>query len=343
MPSTLRPDRSVAVAGWLLCVALLIIAMVIVGGATRLTGSGLSITEWKPISGALPPLGEQDWRLLFAKYQAIPQYRLINSDMTLEAFKSIFWWEWAHRLLGRVFGLVLLLPFALFLWLRQIPNGLLGRCAGLLGLGAMQGLVGWWMVASGLTDRVSVSPERLAVHLGMAFAMLILVSWTALDALMGPQRAATRSPWYRASALLLGGSYLQAMLGALVAGNKAGLVYNDWPMMNDQWLPDHYWGATLWSTLVHSPGAVQLHHRLLAYALWAGAIVAAVLALRTQTAAAPVRNAICTLAMLLTAQAALGIATLMLHVPVWLALMHQLGAAIILLAATGATWTARRY
>ena len=175
MTSFLRSDRSRAVAVWLFITAAMVVAMVVVGGATRLTDSGLSITEWKPITGAIPPLSQADWQAEFARYQAIPQFRLVNPDMDLAAFKSIYWWEWSHRLLGRLLGLVFAAPLIWFAIRREIPRRLMLRLAGIAVLGGLQGVAGWWMVASGLVDRVSVAPERLMIHLGLAFALLGLV------------------------------------------------------------------------------------------------------------------------------------------------------------------------
>src|SRR5688572_5193903 len=245
----------------------MVLAMVIVGGATRLTDSGLSITEWKPVTGAVPPLSAADWQAEFARYRQIPQYSQLNAGMSLSDFKAIYWWEWSHRLLGRLTGLVFFLPFVWFAVRRELPRRLFIRLGGIFILGGLQGLVGWWMVASGLSHRVSVAPERLMVHLGLAFALLGLLLWTAFDAWAGAARQTLPSPWGRRAAWLLGLVYLQVLLGALVAGTDAGLIYNDWPLMNGALVPDDYLGASLWATLAHSQGAVQLHHRIVAYVL----------------------------------------------------------------------------
>ena len=244
----------------------MVFAMVVVGGATRLTDSGLSITQWKPIMGALPPLSAQAWRE-FELYKQIPQYQLVNPDMTLEGYKGIFWWEWAHRLLGRLVGVVFAIPFVVFLIRREIPRRLIWRCArACCALGGLQGLVGWWMVSSGLSERVSVAPERLMTHLGLALALFVGLVWTALDAWRGSPRVEERSAWRGWALAFLGAVFFQSLLGALVAGNDAGLVYNDWPLMNGGFFPDEYAGQSFWGTLAHSQGAVQLHHRLMAYA-----------------------------------------------------------------------------
>ena len=237
MTSFLRSDRSRPVAIWLFVVAALVFCMVVVGGATRLTDSGLSITEWKPIMGALPPMSEAAWRANFELYKEIPQYRLVNAGMTLEAYKTIFWWEWGHRLLGRLVGAVFAIPFVFFLIRQMIPRRLIWRCAVMLLLGGLQGLVGWWMVSSGLSERVSVAPERLMTHLGLALALFVMLIWTALDAWAGSPRVEERSPWRGWALALLGAIFFQSLLGALVAGNDAGLVYNDWPLMNGAVVP----------------------------------------------------------------------------------------------------------
>ena len=286
MTSFLRSDRSKPVAIWLFVVAALVLAMIVVGGATRLTDSGLSITEWRPVTGAVPPLGEAHWQAEFAKYRQIPQYAQINAGMSLEQFKFIYWWEWGHRFLGRLLGLVFAAPFAVFAIRRQIPRRLFPRLGGIFVLGALQGAVGWWMVASGLVARVSVAPERLTVHLGLAFALLGLLLWTAFDAWAGAARQTLPSPWGRRAAWLIGLIYLQVLLGALVAGNDAGLVYNDWPMMNGHLVPDDYWAGSLWGTIAHSQGAVQLHHRIVGYGLALAAVALGVGALAVELSVA---------------------------------------------------------
>jgi cytochrome c oxidase assembly protein subunit 15 len=335
-------DRSRLVALWLMAVAAFVFLMVVVGGATRLTGSGLSITEWKPVSGALPPLTDRAWAELFHKYQASSQYRLINQGLSLEAFKPLFWWEWGHRLLGRTVGLVFAAPFVVLLILRRIPRRLIGRCVLLLALGGLQGLAGWWMVKSGLEGRASVAPERLAVHLGLALALLMALVWTALEAWEGPPApAARRRPAGRwLFALFTAGVYLQCLMGALVAGNGGGLVDNDWPLMGGRLAPDDYWRGGVWATIAHGPSAVQFNHRLLAYGLLAGGVALAAAAWRS----GPVALTRLTLACvgLLTLQAGLGVATLLSGDPPGLALAHQANAALLLGAAAALAWRARR-
>ncbi len=342
MTSFLRSDRSRPVAIWLFIVAALVFGMVVVGGATRLTDSGLSITQWKPIMGALPPMSDAAWQANFELYKQIPQYKLINAGMTLEAYKGIFWWEWAHRLLGRLVGAAFALPFVFFLVRRMIPRRLIWRCAVMLLLGGLQGLVGWWMVSSGLSERVSVAPERLMTHLGLALALFVVLIWTGLDAWAGSPRVEERSPWRAWALAFLGAVFFQSLLGALVAGNDAGLVYNDWPLMNGGFFPDDYVGKGFWGTLAHSQGAVQLHHRLFAYALFVAGLVIGVTTQRTRFLPRQARAIGLVVAGAVTLQAGLGIWTLMAQVPISLGVAHQAGAAVLLAVATTFAWRVRR-
>jgi cytochrome c oxidase assembly protein subunit 15 len=342
MTSFLRSDRSRAVAIWLFAVAALVLAMVVVGGATRLTGSGLSITEWKPVTGAIPPLGAGDWQAEFARYRQIPQYQEMNRGMSLGEFQSIYWWEWTHRFLGRLVGVVFLVPFLWFAARRQIPKRLFLRLGGLFVLGGLQGAVGWWMVASGLSERVSVAPERLMIHLGLAFALLGALVWTALDAWNGWARQTLPSPWGRRALALIALIYVQILLGALVAGNDAGLVYNDFPLMNGRLVPDDYAGASFWATLAHSQGAVQLHHRLIAYLLTVVALAVGLAAWRSHYLAQDSKALAMAVAAAVLLQAGLGIATLMARVPIGLGIAHQLMAALTLCVAVAFAWRVRR-
>lgn len=342
MTSFLRSDRSRPVAIWLFFVAALVFAMVVVGGATRLTDSGLSITEWKPILGALPPMSDEAWRHSFELYKQIPQYQLVNPNMTLDEFKGIFWWEWAHRFLGRVVGVAFAIPFIVFFIRRAIPRRLVWRCGVMLALGGLQGLVGWWMVSSGLSERVSVAPERLMTHLGLALLLFVVLIWTALDAWNGAPRVEERSPWRGWAIAFLGAVYFQSLLGALVAGNDAGLIYNDWPLMNGRFFPADYAGAGFWGTLAHSQAAVQFNHRLFAYALFVGAIAMAVIAWRDRALVIDGKRAALAVAMTVTLQAALGVWTLMAAVPISLGVLHQAGAAVLLAVTTMFAWRVRR-
>ncbi|WP_296597262.1 COX15/CtaA family protein [Phenylobacterium sp.] len=343
MTSFLRSDRSKPVAIWLLVVAAMVLGMVIVGGATRLTDSGLSITQWKPVTGAIPPLSDADWQREFALYKQIPQYSQLNAGMSLGAFKSIYWWEWSHRLLGRLLGVVFFVPFVVFAIRRDLPRRLFLRLGGIFVLGGLQGAVGWWMVSSGLAQRVSVAPERLMVHLGLAFALLGLLLWTALDAWAGAARQTLPSPWGRRASWLIGLIYLQILLGALVAGNDAGLVYNDWPFMNGALVPDDYGsGGSLWATLAHVQGAVQLHHRLVAYLLTIVAVAIGAAAWRSDYLARESRMLGAAVAVAVLLQVLLGIGTLMMHAPLGMSIVHQLVAALVLSLAVAFGWRVRR-
>jgi heme a synthase len=344
MTSFLKDGRSRPVALWLACVALIVFCMVVVGGTTRLTGSGLSITEWKPVSGVLPPLSAAEWAKDFALYKATPQYRQVNAGMSLAEFRSIFWWEWSHRLLGRLAGVAFALPFVIFLALRQLPARLIWRCAILLVLGALQGLAGWWMVKSGLESRVSVAPERLAIHLGLALILFCALIWTAMEAWSGQGRArrAHTGGWGFAAFLFLGLVFFQAMLGALVAGNHAGLIDNDWPLMNGYLVPPDYAAKTLWATLAHSQAAVQFNHRMVAYAVVIAAVGITGAGLNSTLLMGQSRGLALAVGVVAVLQALLGVATLMAHVPLNLALTHQAGAAILLAVATALAWRVRR-
>jgi heme a synthase len=342
MTSFLRSDRSRPVAVWLFAVALLVFTMVVVGGATRLTGSGLSITEWKPVTGVIPPMSQAAWLAEFRRYQQIPQYQLVNRGMSLSAFQSIYWWEWTHRLIGRLLGVVFAGPLIAFLAVRMMPRRLIWRALALFFLGGLQGFVGWWMVKSGLEARISVAPERLAIHLGLALILYCALIWTAWEAWAGSQRHARPAPWAPVAALIAVLVYLQSLLGALVAGNQAGLVDNDWPLMRGRVFPQDYWAGDLGRTLLHGQAAVQFNHRLVAYLIFALAIGAAIAAARDRRAPGAVRGLAIALGALITLQACLGIATLMAHAPVGLGIAHQAGAAIVLGVAVTFAWRARR-
>ena len=263
-------------------VAALVFAMVVVGGATRLTESGLSITEWQPVAGVLPPLTAEQWQRALEKYEAIPQYRELNPGMSLAAFKQIYWWEWTHRLLGRVIGAAFLLPLLWFLWRGWIEPPLRARLWAIFGLGAFQGAVGWWMVASGLADRVEVSQYRLAFHLTLACAIYAALVWTAQR--LTPRIAVDVPMRLRAGAMLvLALVLLQVYLGALVAGLRAGLIYNTWPLIDGALVPPAsqlFFNEPWWRNLFENPMTVQFDHRMVAYALLAMALLHAVDAAR---------------------------------------------------------------
>lgn len=332
-------DQSRPVAYWLLGCCLMIALMVVIGGVTRLTDSGLSITEWRPLLGWIPPLSQADWEDLFAKYREIPQYQLLNLGMSLQEFQNIFWWEYIHRVWGRLIGVVFLVPFLWFLAAGRVRGRLGLRLAGLFVLGGLQGALGWYMVASGLVDRVSVSPYRLTAHLGLAIAIYAYALWIALD-LLAPHPRAEDSRGVRrlravciAFAALVG---LTMLSGGFVAGLDAGMTYNTFPLMDGRWVPEGYsdlrpWGLNLFENIA----AVQFNHRALAVAVVLAAALLWAYALKVPLGqrAQALLLAVYAMAVL---QAGLGIATLLLAVPVALAACHQAGAMVLL---TLALWT----
>jgi len=344
MTDPLSQQHGRAIRLWLYAVAALVLAMVLVGGATRLTESGLSITEWQPVMGTLPPLNAGQWQSEFEKYQAIPQYRELNRGMSLDAFKAIYWWEWTHRLIGRAIGVAFLLPFLWFLWRGWIEPGLRPWLWAIFGLGALQGAVGWWMVASGLAERVEVSQYRLATHLVLACVIYVALIWTAqrLD-----DRPFTAVPFrIRASAIgLLVLVLIQIYLGALVAGLRAGYIYNTWPLIDGALLPEPsrlFFYVPLWRNFFENTLTVQFDHRMLAYTIFICALLHAFDVARTVKQGWVPASAI-VLAAAVTFQAALGIWTLLLRVPINLALMHQAMAMLVLtVAATHAALVVRR-
>lgn len=329
-PADNRSRRAVAL--WLFVMCGLVFAMVMVGGLTRLTDSGLSITEWKPVTGALPPLNAGDWAAAFEKYRQIPEYRLINDGMSLAEFKRIYWWEWGHRLLGRLIGLAFLVPFIWFLVTRRIGRALAPKLAGLFVLGGLQGVLGWYMVMSGLVHRVDVSQYRLAAHLGLAVALYGALFWVALDLWRAGGAARQWSelgPELGAGWALAGLIYLQIILGAFVAGLDAGLAYNSWPLMDGAVVPGQLFGqAPWWLNFFENPKTVQFVHRSMAYL-----VVAAVLAHWWRVRGRAVGASAALLAAAVLAQAALGIWTLLAAVPIVLGAAHQAGALVVLTAA----------
>jgi heme a synthase len=328
MPPDSVPQPRRAVAAWLFICCALVFAMVVVGGVTRLTHSGLSIVEWQPLVGAIPPLNAADWEALFAKYRLTPEFRLSNHDMTLEGFNAIFWWEYSHRLLGRVVGAVFLIPFLYFLWRRALPRATAWKLAGIFALGGLQGALGWYMVKSGLVDDPRVSSVRLAAHLGLAFLIYAGILWIALG--MSQQRAAARAATATLARLLATLVFVMVLSGALVAGIRAGLSYNTFPLMNGHWIPPEVlilepW----WKNFVYNMATVQLVHRALALVI---AIVAVVAWWRVRADPAATRSARAWSALLLAAialQLAAGISTLLLRVPIPLAALHQAGAVAV--------------
>lgn len=324
-----------AVRTWLLIVAGLVFAMIVVGGATRLTNSGLSITEWLPILGVIPPLNEADWQAAFEKYRSIPEYAIVNAGMSLVEFKFIYWWEWAHRFLGRVIGVAFALPFLGFWIAGKLRPGFAGKCLGVFVLGALQGFIGWYMVKSGLVDRIDVSQYRLALHLLIAFAILGLLIWLALDLVpdnQSPRLQTVSLMQRRLAVLLVALVFVQSGLGALVAGLKAGLTYNTWPLMDGKLIPSGLGSISPWYlNFFENITTVQFNHRVMAYSLAVLALWHLLALARTADDERIVRSAaLLTFAVL--AQMAFGIWMLLAHVPLWHGLVHQGGAALVVAA-----------
>jgi cytochrome c oxidase assembly protein subunit 15 len=317
-----------AIAVWLGCVAALVFLMVVVGGLTRLTESGLSITEWKPVTGALPPMSEEHWQAEFELYRQIPQYQLINKGMSLAEFKTIYWWEWSHRFLGRLIGFAFFVPFVWFLIRRRIESALVPRLVLLFILGGLQGVLGWWMVKSGLTERTEVSQYRLAAHLGLAALVYGALLWTVLDLTRGKATRAL-SGIAKAALALVAFVFLQTILGAFVAGIRAGLVYNSWPLMDGALVPRGLFAMSpAWHNFFESHLTVQFQHRIAAYLLALAALWHWWAARKTAVADSA---GLVLLAIVL--QALLGIWTLLWVVPIPLGAAHQAGAMIVLTAA----------
>lgn len=328
----LRP-RPIAIANWLLGVAVLVFFMVVVGGITRLTESGLSITEWKPITGTLPPLNAADWASEFEKYKQIPEYQQINKGMSMDEFKFIYFWEWAHRVLGRVIGLAFAIPLAWF-WIKQsIPTGYKPRLIALLALGALQGTIGWWMVSSGLSERTDVSHYRLAVHLITALFIMAGLIWTALDLRRlhrdpNSQPASLTSMCKIIAAIL----FIQLLLGAYVAGLRAGYIVTDWPLMNDKFVPDGIDSSNgILFLLGNDPYWLHFAHRW-----WAWVLAAAMIILAHRVKLSGAAYISIAVYMALAVQILLGIGTVMSAMNFTLAVLHQaVGALVVASVAWG--------
>jgi heme a synthase len=323
---SLRPVRT-----WLAIAALMIVATLIVGGATRLTESGLSIVEWKPVTGVLPPLTDGAWAQEFEAYKAIPQYRELNLGMSLADFKTIFYWEWAHRLLARTVGMVFLLPFLYFLWRGGLASSLKRRLWVIFALGGLQGVVGWWMVKSGLSVGVAVSQYRLAIHFILALVIFSAIVWT-LRSLTPKSNVVGSFAAEATSKILLGLVFLQLYFGALVAGLRAGRIYNTWPDIDGSFIPAHdrlFFEQPWWQNFFDNTLTVQFTHRMIAYALFAVAIMH-VLDVFRRNVSPSVKKGAAWLAAALTAQVGLGILTLLHQVPIPLGLAHQATAIVVL-------------
>jgi cytochrome c oxidase assembly protein subunit 15 len=324
------------VRAWLYCVLVVLFALVLVGGATRLTNSGLSITEWNPIHGVIPPLNQAEWQEEFAKYQQIPEYRQINKGMSLGDFKSIFWWEWTHRLLARGVGVIFFVPFLLLLLSRRIEQGLAPKLAGLFVLGGLQGAIGWWMVASGLSVRTDVSQYRLATHLTVACLIFTAIMVVARGLAPHSEPPADRGT-QRFAGWLVVAVLAQIYLGALVAGLNAGMSYNTWPLMDGSVVPRGLFVIDpAWRNVFENPKTVQFVHRCGAYAVFLLALWHMAFAMRRRPGSTHARRAAVLFA-LVALQAAIGISTLVLQVPLHLALTHQ-AMALVVLGFAAAHW-----
>ena len=328
----LHYDRQIA--KWLIFCAAVIFGMIVLGGLTRLTGSGLSMVEWKPLIGVIPPLNEHDWLATFEKYKQYPEYQKTNLDMSLDGFKSIFMYEYLHRLLGRLIGVLFALPMLYFFLRRRVRNGLGPKLIVLFFMGGLQGLLGWYMVKSGLVDNPRVSQYRLTAHLGVAVAIYAYMVWLAFDLLYSRDRSLgiTFRPRARWMLVLVALVYLMILSGGLVAGTRAGLAYPTWPLMGDSFIPRGLYATTpAWIAMFEDITTIQFNHRIFAYVLFALLNAVAVVIYRNS----PSRRGKIAAVLLLIAlwmQVILGISTLLLHVPVSLGTAHQGGAVLLLTA-----------
>lgn len=345
MPKPVRKSARRAIAVWLMVLFTLVVAMIVVGGMTRLTDSGLSITEWKPVTGAVPPMGEAAWVVEFDKYKATPEYELQNTGMSMSEFKGIFWWEWAHRFLGRFVGLVWFTGFAWFAVRRQIPTGWIGRLVGVGALGGLQGAVGWWMVSSGLEGRmVDVASYRLAVHLGLAFFILGLIAWFVFElrnesARLLQARRRREGGLMRLASVIVVLLFLQILLGALVAGIDAGRSFPTWPSMAGEFLPSESFDySPTWTNFFENPALVQFNHRLLGYVAFLLGVFAW---WRSRASAmAGIKRRFDWLMVMMFGQVVLGILTVLYGAPVHIAIVHQLGAVALFVVALQARFEA---
>jgi cytochrome c oxidase assembly protein subunit 15 len=328
--------RNIAI--WLLACSGMVAAMVIIGGITRLTESGLSMTEWRPLVGWIPPLSEVEWQRVFDRYRQTSEYRIQFPGMDLEGFKTIFWWEYIHRVWGRLIGLVFGLPLLWFILRRRIDKPLIPHLVALFALGALQGVIGWWMVVSGFVDRDDVSQYRLTVHLGMAIIILGYLLWVALGLLSRGDREAAPAGLRTLSRVVVGVAFVTILSGGMVAGINAGFIHNTWPLMDGGLLPDDFAALeSVWRNAFENHATVQFEHRIAAYVT---AAVAAVFWFRMRNAAlhARARTAANLLGAAVILQLLLGISTLLLVVPIMLAVLHQAGAVAVFALALWSSW-----
>jgi heme a synthase len=339
-PATRSASNERAIASWLLICCAMIFFMVVIGGITRLTESGLSITQWHPIEGVLPPLSEAQWENAFVRYKAIPQYEAVHPDMDLAQFKHIYFWEYFHRLWGRLIGAAFLLPFLYFLLRGRIARPLVPKLAGLFVLGGLQGLLGWYMVMSGLETRIEVSQYRLAAHLGMAVVIYLAMLWVALDLLARPEVAPRGLR--RGASLALALVFITMVAGAFVAGTRAGYIDNTFPLMEGHLVPPGYWHlAPWWRNWFENLAAVQFDHRVLAITTWLAIALLWAASLRARLS--PLRHGLFhALFFFACLQVALGISTLLLVVALPVAVAHQAGAMLLITAALVARHALRR-
>ncbi len=324
---------------WLLACATVVYLMIVVGGITRLTQSGLSMVEWEPIRGVLPPLNHTEWMEEFNKYRQSPEYLKINAGMSLEAFKSIFYWEWGHRVLGRFIGLIYFLPLVFFVARGMVPKAWYARLFGLFVLGGLQGLMGWYMVKSGLVDVPHVSQYRLTAHLSLALVIFACMVWFSLDFLRGEHKHQRATPAYlRSSALVILVVFIMMMSGGFVAGTKAGYIMNTFPKMADAWVPAGLMSIEpAWRNLFENPVTIQFIHRCTAFVVLATVIWSFVKS-RSQSFATAQHWVV----IAVVCQILLGISALVMRVPVWLGALHQAGAVALFLAALYAAHVARK-
>jgi len=324
---------------WLLFCAFVVYVMVVVGGITRLTQSGLSMVEWDPIMGIVPPIGEAAWMEVFDKYRQSPEYLKVNMGMSLDGFKTIFYWEYGHRVLGRVIGLIYFIPLLFFLLRGMVPRHWYARLFGLFVLGGLQGVMGWYMVKSGLVDVPQVSQYRLTAHLGLAIVILACMFWFALDFLRGEHRVSRASSAYlRSTALVVLVVFIMMLSGGFVAGTKAGFIINTFPTMHGKWVPDGLFAVTPgWKNLFENPVMIQFLHRLLAVIVTCFVLVSFWLSSKQSF-----RTCNSLVVVVLFIQIILGISALVLRVPVLLGAAHQAGAATLLLTALFVAHRARK-
>ncbi len=330
--ATARARRDGPIGWWLLVCCVLVFAMVVLGGVTRLTGSGLSMVNWKPVSGVLPPLSQAAWDREFEHYRDSPEYAYVNKGMSLDDFKGIFWFEFAHRLLGRLIGAVFLIPFLYFLFRRRLRPSLAPQLVTMFVLGGLQGLLGWYMVKSGLVDDPHVSQYRLAAHLGLAMLIYVFMLWTALGLLQRGDSSGSRSlnGLARLTMILAVAVFVTMMSGAFVAGIKAGFSYNTFPLMAGKWVPDGMWSVTpAWLNLFENVTTVQFNHRVLAIGTFLGVLILWLVARRMNLSRSQ-RLWLHATAIAAVIQVALGLSTLVMRVPVPLAALHQAGAMVLL-------------